>query len=165
MTRFIASSLAVLFFVTACTTTSEGFRETPRYNKLAQQISQFQSDPEIVDFLTREAARAGVSFIKPFSSDLLKTKGGSYGTSYPTKRQIYLNQTKRGGGSVVNITHEIAHVAARHSIKCGCHTQPWLKSYLKIAERFEARFPGVTWSGTTPTKRVLRNATRYNIKL
>lgn len=87
------------------------------------------------------------------------------GVSYLTKREVYLNQNKSGGGSVVNIAHEIAHVDARAHQNCVCHSKYWYRAYYRIAERSEERFPTVTWSGVSPIQRVERNLTRYNIRL
>ena len=136
-------------------------RDSKRYKKMYAQIFQFQKNPEKVDFLTIEALKAGVrkfEFTKS-KSEYGRAKGN--GT-------ILLSTVLRGGTGVINVTHEIAHMAG---FKRNCH-QPngghnkcWIKIYLAIAKRYEERFPGETWSGTTPTKRVLRNLERYNIKM
>lgn len=152
--------IPLVFALTACGSLREAQKE-----RLALQLSQFELDPEAINFLADEAARAGVSRIEPFTQQMLRTKGGSFGLSYPTRREIYLNQNKSGGGSVVNVSHEIAHVAVRNYMRCGCHSKYWYRAYYRIAKRFEERFPGTTWSGQRPTERVERNLTRYNIRL
>lgn len=133
--------------------------------RLTEQISVFQSDPAIVQFLVEEAVRARVRSIKPMRPVGKypdgRPKYGAYGRTTSSK-QIYLHPTRPGGRSVVNITHEIAHAAAFGG-RCGGHNKRWLKNYLEIAKRFETRFPAVRWSGVKPTQRVLRNVERYGI--
>lgn len=59
----------------------EGAGNEAHKERLAAQISQFQYDPEIIDFLADEAVRAGVASIEPFTPQMLRTKGGSWGSA------------------------------------------------------------------------------------
>ena len=146
---------------------SAGAPSEERIEKLSRDIAVFQSDPEIINFLATEAAGAGVPSIGTLKNWKRELGNGrvsvNFGVTLIPSRRIDLAPT-RAGGSVVNITHEIAH-AYSHRQGCGCHTKEWIEAYLGIAERFEARFPGRTWSGQTPTQRVLRNVRRYGIKM
>jgi|LGOV01.1.fsa_nt_gb hypothetical protein len=153
----------VAILLTACSTDST--LPSSRIERLSQEISQFRNNPEIVAFLAEEAARAGVRSIRPVPSGGIPLNGNrvliQYGLT-TDKKIIYINAASAGGRSIVNLTHEIAH-AARFGGKCGGHNSRWLNAYLEIAARFEERFPGYRWSGTTPTDRVMRNKTRYDI--
>lgn len=133
---------------------------------LRLQVARYQTDPAIVDFIAREATRAGVRSIRPFPEGATRFRGIPVASTYGMTTEagdVYINPNLRGGTSVVNLTHEIAHVAASGR-NCQCHGKEWLNAYLDIAKRFEAQFPGVAWSGTTPTQRVLRNVERYGIR-
>lgn len=165
----VFNTVVVLFtFVTisACTMETEGSTvSNSRLERLKADLSVFQSDPEILDFLAQEAVRANVRSIQPVPTGGIPLNGRKVFIQYgltTSDRIIYLNQNSAGGRSVVNITHEIAHVA-KFGGNCGGHNRRWLEAYLGIAERYEERFPGVTWSGTTPSNRVMRNESRYDI--
>ena len=129
---------------------------------LSSQIGVFRNDPAVITFLAEEAARAGVRSIQPYPDRVYKNgRAPGYGVARSGGR-IWLDGKTPGGCSIVNITHEIAHVASFGG-KCGGHNAGWLSAYRGIAERFEARFPTAKWSGTTPTARVNRNVDRYKI--
>lgn len=163
MKKFTGLFLLAFTLTAGCQPTSSGSNQ--RFERLTQQIAVFQNDPAIVQFLAEEATRAGVRTIEPVPADGVFLNGRRYFYEYGVTTddgRIYLNANSVGGRSVVNITHEIAH-ATRFGGRCGGHNQAWLSAYLDIAERFEQRFPGVRWSGTTPTQRVLRNRARYGI--
>jgi hypothetical protein len=126
--------------------------------RLTAEISAFQSDPRIKDFLAREAASAGVRAIRSMP---VGTAIGAYGLT-TSGGIIYLNTAKPGGTSIINITHEIAHVEAFGGA-CGGHNSRWLAAYMAIAGRFEAEFPGYLWNGRKPTDWVKANIALYGI--
>jgi len=144
--------------VSACSSSPEEYRETSRYANLLEKISSVQSDTDVAQFLADEAYVAGVR-------DVIFSQTRSYYGRASADGEISLSTLLPGGTGVVNITHEIAHVAARSTLSCGCHTKNWILAYQQIALRFEEKFPGRKWSGVTPTQRVNQNISRYNIKM
>ena len=148
---------AALLLLVGCSESSTGANHGSRYDRLAAQIAPFHSDPRKVAFLAEEAVNAGVTGFKLVNGTQNYGRANSNG-------QIELSTALRGGTGVINITHEIAHVAGFRR-NCNGHTKCWIVNYLKIAKRYEERFPGETWSGTTPTKRVLRNVGRFGIRM
>jgi len=128
-----------------------------RYERLYAQLEQTGLSANKLAFLTEEAVRAGVT------SFILVATSERYGRS-GSNGQIELSTALSGGTGVINITHEIAHIA---SFKRGCrtHAKCWIEAYLAIAQRYEARFPGEKWSGVKPTQRVLQNVERYAINM
>ncbi|WP_147125965.1 hypothetical protein [Shimia ponticola] len=128
-----------------------------RYQRMYAQVAAFMPDEAMAAFVTEEALRAGVRRFEFTTSRTNYGKASSAGT-------VELSTVLPGGTGVVNVTHEIAHVAA-FKRNCVGHKACWLNLYLDIARRFEDRFPGAKWSGTTPTARVMRNVDRYGIRL
>ena len=152
--RFLAAGIGCLF-LGACVEATGPSAPPPRVSQAVQQIFP---DPALAAFFQDEAARANVA-------DLLLVQGGNdYGsTSFDTgsrRAVIRINVGKSGGRSPTNIAHEIAHAAV---FRQGCynHGARWLAYHLAIAQRFEARFPGVPWSGRLPTENVAAKAARY----
>lgn len=149
--------IAAALFLAACSETSTQVNQGSRYDRLSGQIAQFQSNPAKVGFLAEEAARAGVRSFRLINSTRNYGRANSDGL-------IELSSALAGGTGVINVTHEIAHVAGFRR-GCNGHTRCWIVNYLAIAKRYEERFPGERWSGTTPTKRVLRNVERFRIRM
>lgn len=132
---------------------------TPRAS-IVTAIGQLQPDPATAAFFIEEATQAGVADILLVHAG----PGGSYGsttmTSDTMRPVIRINVDRPGAASATNIAHEISHSAAykRH---CFNHGERWLAYHLGIAQRFEARFPGVKWSGQSPAANVAGKAARY----
>ncbi len=125
---------------------------------IVDAITTLQPDPAIAAFFIEEATRAKVGDI------VIVKNGGDYGSTAwkgDTQRStITINVGIRGGSSATNIAHEISHAAV---FRRGCfnHGARWLSYHIEIAQRFEARFPGVPWSGKRPTVNVAGKAARY----
>jgi hypothetical protein len=127
-------------------------------NRLEKSIATVLANPAYAKFFAREARKAGVSAIRA-------RKGrGPYGrTEYNsgTRRSVItIYVDVRGAKSPTNLAHEIAHASA---MRRGCynHGRRWLKDHMAIAQRFEQVFPGVLWSGRSPTENVAGKAARY----
>ncbi len=127
--------------------------------RVAEAVAQVFGDPAVQAFFTAEAARANVG-------ELILVRGnGPYGsTSFDTgsrRSVIRIYVDRPGARTPTNLAHEIAH-AAVYRQGCYNHGARWLAYHLQIAERFEARFPGVLWSGNRPTQNVAGKAARYS---
>jgi len=150
--------LAVAVVCLALAACSEGAAPVAAPKRVSQALQQIFPDPAMAAFFEAEAARANVSDM------ILETSGRDYGsTSFNSgsrRAVIRINVGKPGGRSPTNIAHEIAHAAV---FRQGCynHGERWLAYHLAIAQRFEARFPGVPWSGRRPTDNVAAKAARY----
>ena len=148
--------LAGLPALAACDT---GGPVTPRPALLAT-ISQIMPDPTVAAFFAEEATRAGVARVEVVHLG----PGGVYGSTSMTSATraplVRINVDRPGGNSPTNLAHEISHSWA---FRNGCynHGARWLGYHLEIATRFEARFPGVKWSGKSPTDNVLAKGLRY----
>lgn len=154
MQRNFPRTLLIVFVLAICSTS---LHAKPR-KSIADAISQLQPNPEIAAFFIEEATRARVGDI------IIVSNGGDYGsTTWRSDNQrsvITINIGIRGGNSPTNIAHEISHAAVfRRS--CFNHGAKWLTYHVEIAQRFEARFPGVPWSGKRPTSNVAGKAARY----
>lgn len=149
--------LAIAMFLWMGASSGINAQGNSRYDRLYAQLEQTGLSSNKLAFLTEEAVRAGVAGFK------LVNTPDRYGRS-SSNGQIELSTALSGGTGVINITHEIAHIA---SFKRGCrgHEKCWIDAYLAIAQRYEQRFPGEKWSGVTPTQRVLQNVTRYAINM
>jgi|TARA_B110000977_G_scaffold187979_1_gene255692 hypothetical protein len=154
--KTIVKVLIAYAWLSACTA-PEG-----RIQTLTSDISQFRSDPRVIAFLAQEAARAGVRSVKSYpNSAYTNGRAPAFGQA-ETGGKILIDGKSAAGRSIVNITHEIAHIASLGGA-CGGHNMGWLTAYRGIAARFEEQFPNAKWSGTTPTARVNRNIDRFNI--
>lgn len=127
---------------------------------LSSQIAQIMPDPSMAAFFAEEATRAGVARIEIAHLG----PGGDYGmttmSSATRAPVVRINVDRPGGNSPTNLAHEISHSwAFRHG--CYNHGERWLAYHLDIAKRFEARFPGVRWSGKSPTDNVTAKGARY----
>lgn len=161
-----------IIFLSACTDTTSGVTVSPN-DRLYQQLSEVTSDSEILSYLVKEAKTARVSNIYAVSSakiaSICKTKA-AYGCApfTETRRngvtrqrgEVYLNADMAGGTGVMNITHEIAHIAASRK-GCHGHGETWLQYLMSMAERFEERFPNKLWGRSDPTDSVDRKYERY----
>ena len=129
--------------------------------RMESQLSPFVSGEQILDYLSTEAAIAGVSRIK---TGVCRPRS-SYGcSSWDTRTErgiITLNDNIPGGTGVTNITHEIAHIAAFNE-GCFAHGDLWLEYLMGMAERYEERFPGERWGSATPTDSVRAKYQRYS---
>lgn len=148
--------LGGLLALSACDT---GGPVTARPALLAP-ISQIMPDPDMAAFFAEEATRAGVARVEVMHLG----PGGVYGdttmTSDTKAPVVRINVDRPGGNSPTNLAHEISHAwAFRHG--CYNHGEGWLAYHLEIAKRFEAQFPGVKWSGKTPSDNVRIKAARY----
>lgn len=133
-------------------------------SRYAAPISQMFADPDVVDFFVAEAASANVTSIRVVHGLAAQAAGRTYGaTTYNSgsnSANIEIFTDVPGANSPTNLAHEISHAwAFRHG--CFNHGERWLAYHIGIAERFEARFPGVKWSGASPTQNVARKAARY----
>ena len=148
--------LACLLALSACET---GGPVTSRPAILAS-VSQIMPDPDVAAFFAEEATRAGVATIEVVHLG----PGGVYGDTMMTSSTrapvVRINVDRPGGNSATNLAHEISHAWA---FRNGCynHGERWLAYHLEIAKRFEAQFPGVKWSGKTPTDNVMAKGSRY----
>lgn len=139
-------------------TTSAPLLQAKSRKSITDAISQLQPSPEIAAFFIEEATRAKVGDI------IIVSTGGDYGSTTwrsDTQRSVItINIGIRGGSSATNIAHEISHAAV---FRRGCfnHGAKWLAYHMEIAKRFEARFPGLPWSGKRPTANVAGKAARY----
>jgi hypothetical protein len=127
---------------------------------LLAATSSVISNPDIARFLALEATVAGVARIQIVHQGPKGNYGGTSMNSATRAPAITINVDRPGAASATNLAHEIAHAwAMRHG--CFNHGERWLSYHLGIAERFEARFPGVKWSGVSPTRNVRAKAARY----
>ena len=136
----------------------DGAEVGPVPPRVTQALQQIFPDPAMSEFFATEAKAAKVAEI------MLVRGGNDYGsTSFDTDTRqsvIRINVAKSGSKSPTNLAHEIAHAAI---FRQGCfnHGARWLSYHMAIAQRFEARFPGVAWSGRRPTENVAAKAARY----
>ncbi len=127
---------------------------------LLEPLSQIMPNPDMSAFFAEEAARAGVARIEVVHLG----PGGVYGDTMMNSGTrapvVRINVDRPGGSSPTNLAHEISHAWA---FRNGCynHGERWLAYHLEIAKRFEARFPGVKWSGKSPTENVMVKGLRY----
>ena len=151
----------LLLLLTACDSPDTAAPPGSRY---LAPLSQIFADPAYAQFFAEEAARAHVTSIRPVAGLAQQGAGVTYGmTSWTSpanisKIEIYLDVP--GARSPTNLAHEISH-AAVYRQGCFNHGERWLQYQLGIAQRFEARFPGVKWSGASPSQNVARKAARY----
>ncbi len=174
MNKKIISTLfgASALLLSGCIDTTSGGAVSPN-DRLYQQLSEVISDPEILIYLVEEAKAARVANIYAVSSakiaSVCSTKA-AYGCApfTETRRngvtrqrgEVYLNADMAGGTGVMNITHEIAHIAASRK-RCYGHGDTWLEYLMGMAERFEERFPGARWGRSDPTNSVERKYQRF----
>ena len=159
MLRIFTLLLSAAFIFGCDPVTSSG-----QPNRFLPQLSQIFADPAYAQFFAEEAARAHVTSIRPVAGLAQQGAGVVYGmTSWTTpantsKIDIFVDVP--GARSPTNLAHEISH-AAVYRQGCFNHGERWLAYQMGIAQRFEARFPGVKWSGLSPTQNVARKAARY----
>ena len=131
MKRFV-SILAVILLSLV---TSSAFGQSSREARLYNQIAEFGLSNKVAEWLAEEAARARVRSIK-----IGNTKG-SFGVS--SSNGTIVIQNSRGGRSIRNLTHEIAHIGA--GVRAG-HSCTWMRYLTKMALRYEEKFgKGGVW--------------------
>ena len=158
--------------ISGCTDTTSGVTVSPN-DRLYQQLTEITTDSEVLIYLVEEAKATRVSNIYAVSSAKIASvcnTRAAYGCApfTETRRngvtrqrgEVYLNAEMAGGTGVMNITHEIAHIAASRK-GCYGHGDAWLKYLMGMAERFEGRFPNIRWGRSDPTDSVDRKYERY----
>ena len=159
--QLLIRSTLLCFFLAACDSPETA---APSGDRFLPQLSQIFADPATAAFFAEEAAQAHVTSIRAVAGLAQQGAGVVYGmttwTSPADTARIDIFVDVPGARSPTNLAHEISH-AAVYRQGCFNHGERWLHYQLGIAQRFEARFPGVKWSGASPTQNVARKAARY----
>ncbi len=129
-------------------------------------MQTLQSNRDIAAFFAQEAVRANVSAVVLTDNAGMRRVFGADAiglTRYRAARgqsELFFNLDRPDGVAVANISHEIAHATANRQ-GCDNHGSVWGDAHIRIAERFEARLPGVSWSGMRPTDYAAAEAALY----
>ena len=149
--------VVMLLFLAACDMATAP--QTPR-KAIAEAMTQVFPDAAMANFFTIEATQAGVSRVALVHLGPSGVYGDTAMTSDTRAPVVRINLDRRGSTAPTNLAHEISHAwAFRHG--CYNHGERWLDWHMQIAERFEAAFPGVKWSGQSPTANVAAKGAHY----
>lgn len=120
---------------------------------------------EMRSFFTDEAADAGVLKIRAMQDHEKPTEKKheaqtGCGRAIQKTKEILINVERRKCINLANLAHEIAHFPAKEQ-GCRGHGDLFYEINEGIAQRFVAKFPGESWSGSSPIGKVRSRALEY----
>ncbi|MGI9420867.1 MAG: hypothetical protein ACR2RA_23835 [Geminicoccaceae bacterium] len=139
---------------------------TSLYEDLAMFVSSGAiKSEEMRLFFADEAVKAGVVEIRAMRQEEKRTKKSHQaqtgcGRAIQETREILIDADRPSCISLTNLAHEIAHFPAKDQ-GCRGHGDLFYEINEEIAQRFQGRFPGESWGGSSPVGKVRSRSIEY----